>query len=166
MALAVNQLSRSDRRLEILHAFCILNVYFRTTETSPSAEEWDALKAAALSNYKPLSLKCHPDLNGDASTERFKWLGLAKEILSKAFRIEVLSLPKQEPPPVPPPFPDKTKAAIASWVEATALYYARDSHGFYKRLADYARVVGYKEGWAAHQYKARCGAWPPWDWRD
>lgn len=35
----------------------------------------------------------------------------------------------------------------------------------YKDLIARANTEGYSAGWAAHQYKARYGEWPPWAWQ-
>jgi superfamily II DNA or RNA helicase len=37
---------------------------------------------------------------------------------------------------------------------------------FYAELRAVQRERGYKPGWAAHQYKNRFGAFPPWAWND
>ena len=35
---------------------------------------------------------------------------------------------------------------------------------FYLQLRGYAAERGYRDGWAAHQYRERFGAWPPREW--
>jgi superfamily II DNA or RNA helicase len=37
---------------------------------------------------------------------------------------------------------------------------------FYAELRSVQRERGYKNGWAAHQYKSRYGSFPPWSWND
>lgn len=36
----------------------------------------------------------------------------------------------------------------------------------YRELLANARARGFKDGWAAHQFKTRFGAWPRWSWRE
>jgi hypothetical protein len=52
-----------------------------------------------------------------------------------------------------------------------ALLGARPGHvpieerrSFYGQLRSYALERGHKSGWAAHKFKEKFGAYPPWDW--
>jgi superfamily II DNA or RNA helicase len=42
----------------------------------------------------------------------------------------------------------------------------RERIRFYCELRAIAMERGYKESWAAHQYKEKFGGFPPWDWRN
>lgn len=42
----------------------------------------------------------------------------------------------------------------------------QDRLAFYLELRGIARERGYKPAWAAHQYRERFGAFPPWAWND
>jgi DNA repair protein RadD len=39
-----------------------------------------------------------------------------------------------------------------------------DRRSFYGQLRAFAYERGHKSGWAAHKYKEKFGAFPPWDW--
>ncbi len=41
-----------------------------------------------------------------------------------------------------------------------------DRRQFHAELRGYVIEKGHKPGWAAHKFKERFGAFPPWDWND
>ena len=41
-----------------------------------------------------------------------------------------------------------------------------DQHQFHAELRGYAVEKNYKPGWAAHKFKERFGAFPPFTWND
>jgi DNA repair protein RadD len=109
----------------------------------------------------------------DDGRERRKAEPKAKEVLpKKCDRCSFLKPPKSPTCPacgfVPEPkcevvnrdgelveFTSRRKAKAATEEERTS---------FYAELRWVERDRGYKQGWAAHQYKQRFGSFPPWSW--
>jgi len=51
-------------------------------------------------------------------------------------------------------------------IEYTARHKALPPEGaaFFAEVRAFGEAHGFKPGWAAHKYKERYGAWPPWSW--
>jgi superfamily II DNA or RNA helicase len=70
-------------------------------------------------------------------------------------------------------FPPKARAIEThdgSLVELTpdgrgpAQHTPQERFQFFRELWGHAEAFGYRQGWAAHKYKERYGAWPEWKW--
>jgi DNA repair protein RadD len=55
---------------------------------------------------------------------------------------------------------------LAARRQAAAAEAVQDQRIFYAELRSIASDRGHKPGWAAHQYKAKFGSFPPWSWND
>jgi DNA repair protein RadD len=70
---------------------------------------------------------------------------------------------KPAPPPKPVQFIDEDLAVVAR--NGTGYFTPDQRKEFFAQLRAVAQMRGYRDGWTAHKFRERFGAFPPWDYK-
>jgi DNA repair protein RadD len=68
-------------------------------------------------------------------------------------------------PPKPVQFIDADLAIVARNGTAANYFTSDQRRDFFAQLRAVAQMRGYKDGWTAHKFRERFGAFPPWDYK-
>jgi superfamily II DNA or RNA helicase len=73
---------------------------------------------------------------------------------------------KPAPPPKPVQFIDEDLAIVARNGTAASYFTSDQRKEFFAQLRAIAQLRGYKDGWTAHKFRERFGAFPPWEYKE
>jgi DNA repair protein RadD len=72
---------------------------------------------------------------------------------------------KPAPPPKPVQFIDEDLAVVARDGTAASYFTSDQRQEFFQQLRAVAQMRGYRDGWTAHKFRERFGAFPPWNYK-
>jgi DNA repair protein RadD len=82
-----------------------------------------------------------------------------------AFRTSLHCGFKPSPPPKPVQFIDEDLAIVARNGTAASYFTSDQRKDFFAQLRAVAQMRGYRDGWTAHKFRERFGAFPPWEYK-